>query len=338
MAKTAYSTPIGEYDVQDKSNLHKFRDKRDEWLEWLIGDDEHAIYRQIGNMCWSYIVYRLINKAVGITTERNKSVAVRNYGLFEFATLGYVTTQSLFIRRLEEKEAPVRNRERQVISLRRLVEDICRHQNLFTREMFVGYDGAPYDPDPARQRYWQQLFARPEVTDARGVVTWSEPYLRAGPDAWRHAERSHEIFDRLAYVNPTQRKRSDYVNNKVFCKLQKLIDEPVIEKVRHLANKRITHSADAFSRSKADYQLNGISFNDVDNVHRALITAAGFIASTLLCETNLAPVPRPQSNMFEHLETSGLDEQDFTRLRRLANALAERRERWAQSGLQDLAQ
>lgn len=317
--------PAEQCDVQDKDALGRYRQKRAEWLGWILGEDDHAIGRQIWLMNWSYITFRVINEARRIASRRGLASPVLNDPLFKFATMGFVAIQALAIRRLVEKEA--RHPELQVVSLRRLVEDIRAHRNLFTRELFVGFDGAPFDPEPGRHRWWEQ--ATKKIEASGGMACWGEEHQTAGPEAWQHAERLHEEFDRLRGVGTKNRARSDRIPDTVFDKLAELLRDPAIGKARELANKRIAHAADAVSRNDAKHGAIGISFHEIDRAHRSLITAANFVSEVMLSQTDIGTVPTSQFDPFEHLDTGGFDEQAVARLSRLANALAERRDRWA---------
>jgi len=278
-------------------------------------------------MSWSYITFRVFNEACRIASRRDLQSPVRNHTLFRFAAADFVATQALAIRRLNDKAAT--KPRRQIVSLRRLVDDISRHRDLFTRELFIGFDGAPFDIEPGRRRWWE--VAREQIDTGGGVACWSEEYHTAGPEAWRHAERLHDEFDRLCGVGPKDgRKRSDRVPSAVFEKLTALLDDPIIGKVRALADKRVAHAADMTSRLAAEHDTNGISFSNLDQAHHNLITVAAFISSVLLSKTNIGAVPIPQFDPFEYLNAGGLDEYALGRLRRLANVLTERRERWTQ--------
>ena len=237
--------PTVECEVQHKERLTLHREKRAEWLDHLLGQDDHAISRQL--LAHELELHSLrsdqrsapdCSLAEVIFTSR-KSV----HGS-QFATTGFVPTQILAIRRLSDPAA--QNPRRQVISLRRLVDDITKHRDLFTREMFVCFNGLPYDPEPGRKRYWQEASRRVELCG--GVGIWSEAYETSGPEAWRHAERLHEEFDHLSGSSPELRARTERVPDEVFSRLVQLLDDPAIEKARVLANKRVAHAADPASR------------------------------------------------------------------------------------------
>jgi hypothetical protein len=322
-----WKTPIDESDVEDKQALKLYRRKRAEWLDWLHGDDDHAICRQIWLMSWSYVIYRIINESRRIASARGHRSAALNGLIAEFNDLGFVTAQALAVRRLTEQE--YRDPAKQVISLRRLVDDLKKHRRLFTREIFVGFDGAPFDPERGRTRWWERLWEqRTKRSEEEGDVgCWGEVYSTSGPDAWMHAEHCHEAFDRLLAPPPAAPKR-DCVPTEIFDTLSDLLKGRAIEKARELCNKRIAHAADAVSRGKARQQVLGISFNDIDAAHHAILTVTQFVSAYLLDDTTIEAIPTPQFDQFEHLEAGWLDENSVQELSQLWDNIVKERAGW----------
>lgn len=74
--------------------------------------------------------------------------------LVDLTDTGFLAAQALFFRKLLEQASE--EDARQVICLRRVVDDMATHRGLFTREDSVAFDGAPFDPDPDREKEdWQ---------------------------------------------------------------------------------------------------------------------------------------------------------------------------------------
>ena len=317
--RPTYTTPIEQCDVQDKAALATYRDKRAEWLDWLNGDDDHSISHQLLGMSWSYITFRVISEAARLAHRRELRSPIRNSVLFEHLTDGFVATQALAIRRLLDKR-------RDVVSLRRLVDDVGSNRSLFVREFFVAYDGAPSDFTPQRDAFHEQLM---RDTIKNGPTARWAPNPSSGPDAWAFSERAHEAFDRLTNAGPSRRQRTDSVPDLIFDRLACFLDADVFEKIRRLANKRIAHAADEKSRGAGGRDVDGVSFREIDEAHRHLIMVGNFVSSFLLYQTNLAPVATPSFDVFEHIDAAGFDDEAIAHLHRLASALASRRDQWA---------
>src|SRR5260370_12340183 len=144
-----YTYAPEDCDIVDKAVLTAYRDKRSEWLHLLNGKDDHAVCRQISAMLWNDAVFRVANESRRLSREAGRSSSSRNWSLAQFMDQGFVATQTLSIRKLMERAS--NKPARQVISLRRVLDDIKEHRALFTRENYVAHDGLPYDPAPMKQ-------------------------------------------------------------------------------------------------------------------------------------------------------------------------------------------
>jgi hypothetical protein len=320
----SYQIPLHECDVLDKDLLILYRDKRRSWRDLIFADDSHAIVKQINLMSWSYAVFRVINETRRIAVQSKRPSAALNQMLAEFIDNGFVATQALAIRRL--MEPPAKKAERQVVSLRRLVDDVVEHQHVFTREIFIGFNGAPLDPEPGRARSWER--ERQRLEQAGGAACWFEAYVTSGPDAWEHAERLHQTFDRLTNGGPGKRERTDRIPSHVFQPLRACLSRPAIEKATALCNKLIAHAADPVSRAASIYALDGVTFHQLDDAHRTMITAAEFVAGSLLSDTVANPIAIPQFDLFANLDTSWIDCSALEELNEHWRSISRQRESW----------
>ena len=116
-----YQYDIAHCDVMDTERLKQYRVKRNEWLHLLDGDQEHALWKQIALMFWSDAVFRLINESRRLAEEGKYRSASRNGTLASLIDQGYFAIQTLSIRKMLEKG---KERKHQVISLRRLLDDV----------------------------------------------------------------------------------------------------------------------------------------------------------------------------------------------------------------------
>jgi hypothetical protein len=101
-----------------------------------------------------------------------------------------------------------------------------------------------------------------------------------------------------------------------------------IENARELCNKRIAHAADAVSRGEAGRQVLGISFNDIDAAHRAILTVTQFVSAYLLYDTNIQAIPTPQFDQFEHLDSGWLGKNSIEELSQVWDNIVKERARW----------
>jgi hypothetical protein len=139
---TDYQYSLEQCDVADKKALRSYRDKRRVWLRWIETDEHHAIWRVLSSLIWDDASFKMLTGfAVG-----NKESPLNNSLLGEALLHGHVATQVLAIRRL------IDDGNSDIISLRRLVKDLKKHFQLFTRENYVCFDGLPYDYEAVQQR------------------------------------------------------------------------------------------------------------------------------------------------------------------------------------------
>jgi hypothetical protein len=184
-----YQYAIGQCDVPPERHgaLNAFRAKRQQWLEWLDTDEHHAIWTSVSALVWNDVSFRpLVHLAV-----ENPQSSLGNTLVAEKLINGHVATQILAIRRL------VDNR-RDVISLRRLMKDVRRNFDLFTRENYICFDGLPYD--------YEAVMRKDMEAHAGQGPFWG---ATKGPDAWGTSNRVHEHFDKLSGVNASNRRRED---------------------------------------------------------------------------------------------------------------------------------
>jgi hypothetical protein len=136
MTAKGYQYAITQCDVPlgRRATLEAFRAKRETWLEWLDNDEHHAIWTTISAMIWTDVSFRTLTKL----TVDDENSSLGNSLVAEALINGHVATQVLAIRRLMDNGSDV-------MSLRRLIKDVRRHFDLFTRENYVCHDGLPYD-------------------------------------------------------------------------------------------------------------------------------------------------------------------------------------------------
>jgi hypothetical protein len=178
-----YEYAIQDCDVADRAQLAIYRDKRAEWLHLLNGDLDHAVWRQITAMLWNDAVFRMANEARRLSRQGGYQSSARNWTLAQFMDQGFVATQTLSIRKLMEKASA--NPARQVVSLRRVLDDIKAHRHLISREHYVAHDGLPYDPEPGERAHIERIMKRGKSG------AHSEWLATTGPQAWSVARMVH---------------------------------------------------------------------------------------------------------------------------------------------------
>lgn len=302
-------------DVHDCIALAAYRDCRLRWLEWLSGDTHNSINRQLYGMMWDDAAFRALREARRFSTKQhpNAAVAPMLAGLLD---QGFVATQVLAIGRLVDGR-------KNVISLRRLLDDIEAHADLLTREIFVCHDGLPFDFDAAESAYWQR-----EGLPASGEIVRLPV---AGPDAFYSSRRAHEAFDRAAGTKGSVRNRFDRLGPGAFAEIRKLLDAPEIELIVKLRHKFVAHAADSVSISRAGIERFGIKLDQLEAAQKALLRAAQRIELDLLWGSCRGVVPVPQHDHFAHLDRPVVPAERIEELSAWWDGHCSSREAWTQS-------
>jgi hypothetical protein len=275
-----YQYSLTECDVADKQALQSFRDKRSLWLSWIDGDEHHAIWKVLASMVWTDVSFQtLTSLATG-----DDSNALNNTLLAEALLDGHVATQVLAIRRLMDDS------NKDIISLRRLVKDLKRNFQLFTRENYVCFDGLPYDFEAVQHR---------EMTEKAGKgFFWG---ATTGPEAHGTARMAHEQFDRLAGIRPESRSRGDRLPAALLATLERWLQECKAGELAEWSHAYLAHAGGPESRKKiADLQ---VTSHKITGAIKAMARVTEAVSAYLLVAggRSSALMPVAQFNPFEKL-------------------------------------
>ena len=260
-----YDYPVDECDVVDKARLARFREKRDEWLGWLYDDELHAIDAQISGLLWTDATFRLVNASRRHAHEAGGPFATLNGDIARLIDMGYLHQQLSGLRRLMEPAS--NNPKRQIISLRRLLDDVREHHHLITREVFVCLDGLPFEYAEGQQ---EDIMRR-----GPGVHCWPTK----GPKAWDMSESMHDCFDGLRGQPGDRQNREEPVGLAQLDRADAILDAAPFATATILLNKTIAHAADPVSRHGAP--LDGIPFKDLWTCQKALLQAAVLVSGVI---------------------------------------------------------
>lgn len=277
--------------------VEAFRKKRVEWLEWY-GEDHHGIWRQFAVMFWNDTVFRTLNEARKLAAGKSRSCM--NPIVARFIDDGYVANQTAAAKKLIEPSQ--RNAARQIISLRRLLDDARLNRALVTREAFVCQDEVPYDFKQAEIE-----FAQTNDVDLSwvGVPT-------SGPQAFGQSRRSHARFDALSGVSECARNPDDTLSEQYLDRLDQFVEQSGASELADYGNKFIAHAADPYSRSQA--AIDGLNFNTVEKMHRGLYFAAFRFFVDVLEGAEYSPMPMPSYDQLEHMTEPWVDDQGLKAL------------------------
>jgi hypothetical protein len=293
-------------DVQNKSALATFREKRRVWLSWLNTDEHHAIWQVISSMVWHDVYFRVL---AGLA-DKNPDSGIHNSLLSEAIVTGYFATQVLSIRRLMDTRSDV-------ISLPRLLKELKQNLRLFTRENFVAFDGLPYNYEAAQQRVMLRHLAH-----GSGPF-WGE---QTGPDAHIPAARAHKQFDRLTGVRPENRRRDDRLPKRIMETLDDWLKEDVIDEIVKWSHTFLAHAAGPTSPNRNDIAAAAPTVDKITTSIKCFVRVANAATGFILFESGRGMlVPIPQFDQFEKLENSLMPGDGHQLLREEWDKLAQER-------------
>jgi hypothetical protein len=291
MNGSTYEFDIEDCDVCDVDKLRRFRDLRATWIDWLRGRDAHQIWGQINSLIWDYLLFCTVNqlRKIGVDDE-NESRGLNGAVLRLFDT-GFAVSQAATIRRLVE--IPKSNPKWAVISLRRVIEDVRANRDLFTREIYVAYDGLPYDFALVHDTWLSKRIEEGKENKFGGLET-------KGPNAWYRSQRLHEHFDRLSGKSVSDRSRYDVMSEKWLDHADAFL--VCCEPIKIYVDKFVAHAADQSTRSNLPEGAEGVTLAKLEECHKAIYKAAAFVYGHILWEGSYGALPTPQ---YDHL--AGLD-------------------------------
>lgn len=275
-----YEFSLAQCDVTDKRVLESFRAKRRLWLQWIETDEHHAIWRVLHSMIWADTSFKLLTSLA----LEDEGSALNNTLVGETLLNGHVATQVLAIRRLVD-------RRKDVISLRRLVNDLRASFKLFTRENYVCFDGLPYDDHAVR-----------EATIAEHINKGAFWTPNLGPQAWSASSMAHEQFDRLAGIDPANRKRDDSLPLSLLSTIDGWINDSGADDLAEWSHAYLAHAGNPESRKAID-ELQ-VTSTKISDATKALARVTEAISARLLSAGGRSGslMPVAQFNQFEKLD------------------------------------
>lgn len=268
----------------------KFLAKREQWLDWLVNDDLHAIRSHVHDLLWDYAVFISLNKLRQISQIKPCKTVGFNGTVLRLLDSGFVATQVMRIRRLTEQQNDEKTKE--VISLRCLIKDLKDNRDLITRENYVTVKDRPYDYEVVCSEELKNIEWRSGVH----VNTMKS----SGPWAWEIAELSHFKFDEISGVPANMRSKSDLIALEYFRKLEDSLS--ICDDLREYSNKYIAHAASPSSRSVLTERQKQVTLGQLKKCHKRIYQVTNSILSDIFFDESMGGLPNPAFALFENLE------------------------------------
>jgi hypothetical protein len=265
----------------------KLNEKLKEWENWY-SEDQNSVCAQISDMLLDAAVFYAINEARKYATIDAQGNPELNWLVHNFIDRSFLKTQALLVRRLCDGR-------KDVISLRRLINDMEENKSLLTRENILSAFGYPYDYEKVIKEGCQTNNSTIRFNGAQSEIV-------------------HKNIDLLTGVKPEQRQQNDTVQDGVFDRLNKWLDkcEPIVNSV----NKIVAHAATPESREKVPAKDLKISLARIHKAHCRIVRIAAFIGQVVLYKSvGLTHLPSYAGNKFEHFEKPLITKNNIEKLK-----------------------
>jgi hypothetical protein len=275
-------TPLSQCDVppERRPALESYRGKRKVWLSWIDTDEHHAIWQTLSAMVWTDVSFRTLTQ-FAIDDEAS---CLGNSLVAEAIINGHVATQVLAIRRLVDGGSDV-------ISLRRLIKDVRRNFNLFTRENYVCHDGLPYD---------YAVVQHNELLERVGSgAFWGHT---SGPKAWGTSQMAHEQFDRLSGIASTNRNREDQLPLALIDTVEGWLNNSGADELAKWSHAYLAHAGTPQKREEVAHLL--VTTNKITHAIKALARVTEAVSAYILFASGRLNglMPTAQFDQFEKLD------------------------------------
>jgi hypothetical protein len=264
-------------DVEDKELLACFRDKLTRWKTCLSDQkDYHSIYNQLTNLFWDHTVFRTFNEARRLSIETNDPSTGLQGTIIDLLDRNFMDSQAIAVRRLTDQR-------KDVVSLRRIIDEIRENANLYTRENYVCYDGISFDEAPDDDHHAKHF---------------------------RYSRQT--CYDYLSGKDKDSRSRNDKLSPTVLAKMEEAVTKDFVttEEVRMYVNKWVAHAAAQDNRGQHVAVLDNISLQKLDECYQALIRI-GKKVELLIDEHLLCTVPTPRFDKLKNWDKPIIITQDL---------------------------
>lgn len=287
-------------EVVDQKCLAAYLEKRAKWLSWYRkgAGESNSLQDQWFAMLLSEMSFRVVREEVAKDPASMLNIPIVGHLL----SSGYLSSQVLATRRLLDDR-------QDVISLRRLINDIRNNRSLITREIYVSFDGTPYETELPERRI---------------------PGLQPPDSAFSECNRSqlrHERFDKLSQVAAENRARDNTISESAFSKMDDWIDVSGASKLITLSHKYLAHAAEQRTISPAI--PTGLSFAEVEGIQKAIVQSMRVIYDIILSsDTYSDVVPTVPPGFFGKVWNGESLIESTARMKKQWDEMARKRNQW----------
>jgi hypothetical protein len=275
------------------AHFEQLRDKTQQWIDCLDGEDLNSITNQLTRLTWNITAFRvLVEEAYDLASDAPEGCKQLNGLLFRLLQESFLESLLMGLRRLMDSERDGLNGKRGVYSLSALLKDVSEHSHLLTRGAIVRLG----PPDGS-------------IQDQRRGVEFIEAWTRS----------RNQLVDELVSVTENNRKTEDRIGRHVFDGRRRML-EVKFTMAEGLINKKIAHAATP--RSRQGFNFDRVHWDDLYGLHAELCKTTHFLQD-LISESGMSSLlPMFQGDEFDYLARPIVAEKDLQTLA----------DRWAKLG------
>jgi hypothetical protein len=301
----------------DQNSLNQFKARRDLWIDCLTGNDRHSIKYQIHRMLLNAATFRVINEARRIAPPAKEGGVQLNGMMHRLITDGFFAVQLFSIRCLTDTSSlESYTRERDVISLISLLDDMRKHASLMTRVSMFAAEGLEYDVDRIADRFKEYVQERPRELESN------------------HLEERHAHINFLAGVSAERHAPDDGVGPVVMERLKEKVTYATKD-LRVYVNKFLAHAATPGSRQVVEADNLRITLNRLYQAHKAICKVANFVSIYILGESSIGGLAHPIYDQFAYIDKPLVTAHGIAALRKVWDEYDKETHQWANWGIQE---
>lgn len=282
---------------------------RRKWVDILCGRQLNSVLHQIIVACRDEAFFAMVLELAQEDADKNPI----NKQLIDFFSQGYVFRQILVIRRLVDKDSDVS-------SLRRVIDQMKEHRHLLTRENIIGHDGCPIDAALSERVYVESIDLA--SVDNQAVNLGDSDLL----SKWSDSHTRNLAFDRICEKQKEgERSSIDKISADVFERMILEIESEPIKRIKNYVNDFVAHSIHNVNLQDPKYE---VKFGDITASLKILAQIREFLSSCLLYESSSTLVPVFQYDHLAYLENPILPSKGVDRARKIWREKSKKIDEW----------
>jgi len=263
------------FDVKDKCNFRKYREKMAEWNDGLSNSaNPNSVFARYFELLKYHYLYKTIRKLYERAQDNPNAELGFNVGITGLIETGYVHLLTIAIRSLIEPQHS--DPKKKINSLRSIVDDIEHNSHLITRECYLAIGNLPYNVQNAKHAYDEIISKKLNEYSSERISVSGYALPPKGPFAYQESEERHELFDRISGNSFDNRNRNDTIRPDIFRQLRDRLGS--CSCVKDFVNDNFAH----FSIMTPENKQDSLQFDRVEKCIEDLFRIYNYVNENLL--------------------------------------------------------